>query len=60
MFLSLKPSLSMNAMMITHWCDYNRTSKPVMKDSRVETIENARKEYKKVLEQGWGEDQYNN
>ena len=28
-------------------------SKPVMKGSRVESIEDARKEYKKLLEEGW-------
>ena len=28
-------------------------SKPVMKGSRVESIEEARKEYKKLLEEGW-------
>ena len=30
-----------------------RSSKPVMKGSRVETIEAAREEYKKLLEEGW-------
>ena len=30
-----------------------RSSKPVMKGSRVETIEAAKKEYKKLLEEGW-------
>ena len=48
-----KPSLSFNAMMISYGCVYKRSSKPVMKGSRVETIENARKEYKELLEQGW-------
>ena len=48
-----KPCLSINAMMISYGCIYKRSSKPVMKGSRVETIENARKEYKKLLEQGW-------
>ena len=48
-----KPSLSINAMMISYGCVYKRSSKPVMKGSRVETIENARKEYKALLEQGW-------
>ena len=28
-------------------------SKPVMKGSRVEAIEDARKEYKQLLEEGW-------
>ena len=48
-----KPSPSINAMMISYGCVYKRSSKPVMKGSRVETIENARKEYKELLEQGW-------
>ena len=48
-----KPSLSVDAMMISYGCVYKRSSKPVMKGSRVETIENARKEYKELLEQGW-------
>ena len=48
-----KPTLSINAMMISYGCVYKRSSKPVMKGSRVETIENARKEYKALLEQGW-------
>ena len=48
-----KPSLSINAMMISYGCVYKRSSKPVIKGSRVETIENARKEYKELLRQGW-------
>ncbi len=48
-----KPSPRINAMMISYGCVYKRSSKPVMKGSRVETIENARKEYKELLEQGW-------
>jgi len=48
-----KLSLSIDAMMISYGCVYKRSSKPVMKGSRVETIENARKEYKALLEQGW-------
>ena len=48
-----KPSHSINAIMISYGCVYKRSSKPVMKGSRVETIENARKEYKELLEQGW-------
>ena len=48
-----KPSLSIDAIMISYGCVYKRSSKPVMKGSRVETIENARKEYKELLEQGW-------
>ena len=48
-----KLSLSINAMMISYGCVYKRSSKTVMKGSRVETLENARKEYKELLEQGW-------
>ena len=42
-----------DAMMISYGCVYKKSSKPVMKGSRVETIENARKECKELLEQGW-------
>ena len=48
-----KPSPSIDAMMISYGCVYKRSSKPVMKGSRVETIKGARKEYKKLLEEGW-------
>ena len=50
---SSKPSLSIDAIMISYGCVYKRSCKPVMKGSRVETIEGARKEYKKLLEEGW-------
>ena len=48
-----KPSPSINAMEISYGCVYKRSSKPVMKGSRVETVEAAREEYKKLLEEGW-------
>ena len=48
-----KLSPSIDAMMISYVFVHKRSSKPVMKGSRVETIENARKEYKALLEQGW-------
>ena len=48
-----KLSLNIDAMMISYGCVYKRSSKPVMKGSRVETKENERKEYKALLEQGW-------
>jgi len=48
-----KPSPSINVMMISYGCVYKRARKPVMKGSRVETIEAARKEYKKLLDEGW-------
>ena len=47
-----KPS-SLDVMMISYGCVYKRSNKPVMKGSRVEIIEDARKEYKKLLEEGW-------
>ena len=40
-------------MEIAYGCVYKSISKPVMKGSRVETIEQARKEYKELLEKGW-------
>ena len=48
-----KPSPSIDAMMISYGCVYKRSSKTVMKGSRVKTIEAARKEYKQLLEEGW-------
>ena len=48
-----KPSSSIDAIMISYGCVYKRSSKPVMKGSRVESIEDARKEYKELLEEGW-------
>jgi len=48
-----KTSPSIDAMMISYGCVYKRSSKPVMKGSRVETIEDARKEYKQLIEEGW-------
>ena len=33
-----KPSPTINAMMISYGCVYKRSSKPIMKGSRVETI----------------------
>ena len=48
-----KPSPSIDAMMISYGCVYKRSRKPVMKGSRVQTIEDAREEYKKLQEEGW-------
>ena len=42
-----------NTILISYGCVLKRSSKPVMKGSRVESIEEARKEYKKLLEEGW-------
>jgi len=41
-------------MFISYGCVYKRSRKPLIKGSRVETIEAARKEYKKLFEEGWG------
>ncbi len=49
---SKNPSL-INAILISFGYVLKRSSKPVMKGSRVESIEEARKEYKKLLEEGW-------
>jgi len=49
----LKPISTIDAIMISYGCLYKRSSKPVIKGSRIETIEGARKEYKKLLEEGW-------
>tara|TARA_Y100000994_G_C15545825_1_gene381943 strand:+ start:108 stop:224 length:117 start_codon:yes stop_codon:yes gene_type:complete len=38
--------------MIPYDCIYKRSSKSVMKGSIVESIKKARKEYKKLLEEG--------
>ena len=43
-----------NVILISYGCVFKRSSKPVMKGSRVESIEEARNEYKKLLEEGWG------
>ena len=51
---SSKNSSMINAILISYGCVYRRSSKPVMKGSRVESIEEARNEYKKLLEEGWG------
>ena len=48
-----KPSPSIDAMMISYWCVYKWSSKPVIKGSRVETVKDARKEYKELLNEGW-------
>tara|TARA_B100001027_G_scaffold157292_1_gene110774 strand:- start:353 stop:541 length:189 start_codon:yes stop_codon:yes gene_type:complete len=42
-----------NAILIFYGCVFNRSSKAVMKGFRIESIKEARKEYKKLLEEGW-------
>ena len=43
-----------NAILNSYGCVFKRSSKPVMKSSRVESIEEERNEYKKLFEEGWG------
>ena len=50
---SSKNSFKIDAILISYGCVFKRSSKPVMKGSRVESIEEARNEYKKLLEEGW-------
>jgi len=50
---SSKNTSIINAILISYGCVLKRSSKPVMKGSRVESIEEARKEYKKLLEERW-------
>ena len=48
---TLSPSI--DVIMISYGCVYKRSSKPIMKGSRVETVEAARKEYGELLKDGW-------
>ena len=50
---SSKNSSMINAILISYGCVFKRSSRRVMKGSRVESIEEARDEYKKLLEEGW-------
>ena len=49
---SKNPSI-IHSILISYGCVHKRSSKPVMKGSMVESIEEARKEYKKLLKEGW-------
>ena len=48
-----KNSSMINVILISYGCVFRRSSKPVIKGSRVESIEEARNEYKKLLKEGW-------
>ena len=48
-----KPSQTIKVIEILYACVYKRSSKPIIKGSRVESIEDARKEYNLLLEEGW-------
>ena len=45
-------------MQISYGCVYKRSSKPVMKGSRVETVESAMEVYKKLLAEDGRKPQY--
>ena len=47
-----KPSRNIDAIMISYGCVYKKNSNPVIKGSRVETINEARREYKQLLKEG--------
>ena len=49
---SSRNSSLVNAILISYGCVFKRSSKPVMKGSRVECMEEARNEHKKLLEEG--------
>ncbi len=49
-----KKSSMVNVILISYGCVFKWSCKPIMKGSRVESIEEARNEYKKLLEEGWG------
>ena len=38
---------------IEYGCVYKSSNKPVYKGSRIESLEDARKEYEKLLQEGW-------
>ncbi len=48
-----KNSSMINVILISYDCVFRRSSEPVMKGSSVESIEEARNEYKKLLDEGW-------
>ena len=54
-FKPFKSSLKQAQEMIEirYGCVYKKSSKPVMKESRIEPIDKAREEYKQLLEEGW-------
>ena len=50
---SLKIFSIIDTILISYGFFYKRSSRPVIKGSRVESMEEARNEYKKLLEKGW-------
>jgi len=54
-FKKFKSSITQaeEVMGIEYACVYKRSNKPVIKGSRIETLEKAREEYKELLADGW-------
>ena len=50
---SSRNSSMINAILISYGCVFKRSNKPVMQGSMVKSIEEARNEYKKLLEERW-------
>ena len=50
---SSKNSFVINAILISYGCVFKRSRNPVMRGSRVESIKEARNEYKKLLDKRW-------
>ena len=50
---SSKKYSMINAILISYGCVFKRSSKHVMKGSRIESIEEERNVYKKLLKEGW-------
>ena len=50
---SSKTPSTIDAILISYGCVLKRSSKPVKKGSKIKSTEEARKEYKKLLQEGW-------
>ena len=50
---SSKNPSRINAILISYGCVFKRSSRPVMRGTMVESIEEARNEHKELLEKGW-------
>ena len=51
---NFKNSSMVDTILISYGCVFKRSSNPFIKGSGVESIEEARNEYKKLLKEGWG------
>ena len=48
-----QPSSNIDAMMISNGGVHKKSSNPIMKGSKLESIEEGIKEYKQLLNEGW-------